>query len=92
MEPDGRRSGTAVVDKGEGALAHVLDVAAGVGDGENAGGGFALFIFDERGGSGGLVSDGLAADFDGVVGDGGFFFGRGRLRGGFGFGGLGVFF
>jgi hypothetical protein len=86
VQPDGRRSGAAVVDEGDGTLAHILDVAAGIGNGENAGGRFAFVVLDEGSGSGGLVGDGLGSDLDGVVGDGGLFFGLGgRLGVRFGF-------
>jgi hypothetical protein len=49
-------------------------------------------IFEEQAADGGLVRNGLTGNFDGVVGDGGLFLGRGC--GGFGrfFSRLGVFF
>jgi len=68
VQPDGRRSGAAVVDEGDGTLAISFDIAAGVGNGEMPGGGFAFVVLDEGGGSGGLVGDGLGSDLDGVVG------------------------
>src|SRR6201998_1377258 len=55
---------------------------AGVRREKEEGFGFVLLIFQEHAADRGFVWDGLAADFDGVVGDRGLFFRRGR--GGFG--------
>ncbi len=83
VQPDGGGAGAAVVDEGDGALAEILHVAAGVGGGINQRGGFAFVVFQERGRGGGFVGDGLTVDVDGVVGGPGFFLGRIGL-GGFG--------
>jgi len=97
VEPDGRGAGATVIDEGDGAAAEIFYIAADVGDGENGGGGFAFFVLEQSGGSGGLVGNRLAADADGVIGGERFFFGRGGVGGrfgvsaGLGFGGLRVF-
>ena len=93
VQPDGRGTGAAVVEKGERTLAEILDVAARVRGVVDEGFVLVLFILEENCAGRGLVRDGLTADFDGVLGDGGFFLGRWR-RGGFGgfFSGLGFFF
>ena len=76
VQPDGSRAGAAVVDEGDGALADVLDVAARVSGGIHQRGWLAFVVFQQCGGGGGFVGDGLAADVSGVVSGPGFFFGR----------------
>src|SRR2546422_8416521 len=92
VQPHGRRTWAAVIDKRDRPLAQVLRVAARVRRVINERGRFLLFVFQQNRGRGGLVRNLLPADPDSVIGDGGFFLGgRGRrLR--WLIGGLGVFF
>src|SRR5277367_3340210 len=76
VQPDGSGAGAAVVDEGDGALGEIFGVAARVGGGIDQRGGLAFFVFEESGGGGGFVGDGLVVDFNGVVAGPGFFLGR----------------
>src|SRR5690242_1860700 len=82
VQPDGSRTGAAVINERDGALGKIFDVGTDVGREEEQGFGLVLFVFEEQAADGGLVRNGLTADLDGVVGDGRFFLWRGR--GGFG--------
>jgi hypothetical protein len=80
VQPNRRGAGAAVVQEGDGASAGVFDVAADVGGGVDDGGRFAFVVFEEHGLRDGLVGNALPSEFDGVVGNGRFFFGSGAFR------------
>jgi len=66
-------AGAAVVDEGDGPR-WIFAIGAEVGSGIDEGLRLVLFILEHDGLRDGFVGDGLAADFDGVFGGGGFFF------------------
>jgi hypothetical protein len=94
VQPDGGGAWAAVVDEGDGALKQIFRVGTGVSGVVDERGRLFFFVFEQDGGGGGFVGNGLRANFYGVIGYGSFHFGGRRrgLGGLFLFDGLGFFF